>query len=210
MERTVDAIHGAGIKEITIVTGYLQEMIVSFLKTHYSQDVFHYVHNADYAFTNNIFSLWLARPQVDGKDFLLMDSDIFCEAQLIKTIAEQESSALAVNRHELGEEEMKVVVDADNNITEISKTCSVDDALGESVGVEKICADYSSALYEELEMMCVHEGLENKFYELAFERLIAKGHAFKVVDTTHFFSMELDTVEDFRQLGDKEIRQVDN
>lgn len=210
LERTVDAIHGAGIKEITIVTGYLQEMIVSFLKTHYSQDVFHYVHNADYASTNNIFSLWLARPQVDGKDFLLMDSDIFCEAQLIKTIAEQESSALAVNRHELGEEEMKVVVDADNNITEISKTCSVDDALGESVGVEKICADYSSALYEELEMMCVHEGLENKFYELAFERLIAKGHAFKVVDTTHFFSMELDTVEDFRQLGDKEIRQVDN
>ncbi|MDO5447733.1 MAG: phosphocholine cytidylyltransferase family protein [Prevotellaceae bacterium] len=204
LERTVEAITSAGISEITVVTGYKADMIedflcktISTLNPDLADVTFHFIHNDVYATTNNIYSLWLARPQVDGKDFLLMDSDIYCDPLLVKAIATQTVSALAVNRHELGEEEMKVVVDADYRITEISKTCNPASALGESVGVERINADYSTALYKELEQMCEHEGLENKFYELAFERLIPQGHTYKVIDTTDFFSMELDTVEDF-------------
>ena len=41
------------------------------------------------------------------------------------------------------------------------------------------------------------EHLENRYYELAFERLIPQGHTFKVLDVTDLFSCELDTVEDF-------------
>ena len=41
------------------------------------------------------------------------------------------------------------------------------------------------------------EKLSNVFYERAFERLIPQGHYFGVVDTTEFFSIELDTVDDF-------------
>jgi hypothetical protein len=45
--------------------------------------------------------------------------------------------------------------------------------------------------------MIQQEGLIDIFYERAFERLIPQGHTFKVVDTTEFFSYELDTPEDF-------------
>ena len=83
---------------------------------------------------------------------------------------------------------MKVVVDADSRITEISKTCRPEDAMGESVGIEKITADYSEALARELDQMILQEGLIDIFYERAFERLIPQGHTFKVVDTTHYFS----------------------
>ena len=94
---------------------------------------------------------------------------------------------------------MKVVVDADNRITEISKTCRPEDAIGESVGIEKITADYSEALARELDRMILQEGLIDIFYERAFERRIPQGHTFKVVDTTHYFSYELDTPEDFQR-----------
>ena len=94
---------------------------------------------------------------------------------------------------------MKVVVDAENRITEISKTCRPEDAMGESVGIEKITADYSEALARELDQMILQEGLIDIFYERAFERLIPQGHTFKVVDTTHYFSYELDTPEDFQR-----------
>ena len=94
---------------------------------------------------------------------------------------------------------MKVVVDAENRITEISKTCRPEDAIGESVGIEKITADYSEALARELDQMILQEGLIDIFYERAFERLIPQGHTFKVVDTTHYFSYELDTPEDFQR-----------
>ncbi len=197
LERTVDAITASGINEITVVTGYLSNMIVTFLNGHYPNLTFHFIHNADYPSTNNIYSLWLARTQVEGKDFLLMDSDIYCDPQLVKTIALQQETALALNRHELGEEEIKVIPDEQMRVKEISKVCSISDAIGESVGVEKMTAEYSAMLYKELKKMCEDEGLVNVFYEKAFERLIPQGQTFKIIDTTDFFSMELDTVEDF-------------
>ena len=199
LERTVDAMRQAGIQEFLVVTGYRGEMIREFLTIHYPLSTIHYLDNIDYEHNNNIYSLWMACQKVRGCDFLLMDSDILCDPAAVVRIAQEQTSALAVNRHELGEEEMKVVVDADSRITEISKTCRPEDAMGESVGIEKITADYCEALARELDQMILQEGLIDIFYERAFERLIPQGHTFKVVDTTHYFSYELDTAEDFQR-----------
>lgn len=194
LERTIEAMRGAGIKEFVVVTGYRAEMIRERLA---GLPGFTFLDNIDYEHNNNIFSLWMAGQIVRGKDFLLMDSDILCDPAAVKRITQEQDSALAVNRHELGEEEMKVVVDKEGRITEISKTCRPEDAMGESVGIEKITADYSKALYKELDTMIEKEGLIDIFYERAFERLIPQGHTFRVVDTTEYFSYELDTPEDF-------------
>ncbi|MBP5777963.1 MAG: phosphocholine cytidylyltransferase family protein [Prevotella sp.] len=195
LERTVDAMRLAGIGEFVVVTGYRGEMIREFL----GSEGFTFLHNADYEHNNNIYSLWMAGEVVRGKDFLLMDSDILCDPAAVVRISSEPVSALAVNRHELGDEEMKVVVDGDMRITEISKTCCPEDAMGESVGIEKITAEYSEALYKELDQMILREGLIDIFYERAFERLIPQGHTFRVVDTTNYFSYELDTPEDFNR-----------
>ena len=201
LERTVDAMRQAGIQEFLVVTGYRGEMIRSFLEGYAKtcKVSFTFLDNTDYEHNNNIYSLWMACQKVRGSEFLLMDSDILCDPAAVVRIAQEQTSALAVNRHELGEEEMKVVVDADSRITEISKTCRPEDAMGESVGIEKITADYCEALARELDQMILQEGLIDIFYERAFERLIPQGHTFKVVDTTHYFSYELDTPEDFQR-----------
>ena len=196
--RTVDALLERNIREIVVVTGYRGEMIREFLPSHYSDATFHFIDNSDYDTTNNIYSLWLARPVADGRDFLLLDSDILFDPRLIDRVLEGEGSVLSVNRHELGEEEMKVVVE-EGRIVEISKTCPPEKALGESVGIEKISASYSTALFQELQVMMEQEHLVDIFYERAFERLIPQGHTFRVADTTDVFSIELDTVEDFNQ-----------
>ena len=201
LERTVDAMRRAGISEFVVVTGYRGDMIRDFLEAYAKQKgcSFTFLHNADYEHNNNIYSLWMAGEIVRAKDFLLMDSDILCDPAAVGRITLEPCAALAVNRHELGEEEMKVVVDADMHITEISKTCRPEDAIGESVGIEKITADYSEALYRELNQMILQEKLIDIFYERAFERLIPQGHTFRVVDTTNYFSYELDTPEDFKR-----------
>ena len=117
---------------------------------------------------------------------------------LLQRMLQQKVSSLALNRHELGEEEIKVVVDEQMNIVELNKTCDPESAIGESVGVELMLQPYTTALFPELEKMMIEEQLENVFYERAFERLIPQGQTFKVVDTTDLFSIELDTVEDFQ------------
>ena len=202
LQRTVDAMCGTGITELVIVTGYRAMMIREFLDSHYPTLTIHYLHNADYEHNNNIYSLWMSGQKVRNKEFLLMDSDILCDPAAVAAVARGKGAALALNRHELGEEEMKVVVDSHMNITQINKTCNPTDALGESVGIEKITADYSEALFRELDQMIEQEGLIDIFYERAFERLIAQGHTFRVIDTTHFFSYELDTPEDFQRASE--------
>ena len=197
LQRTVDAMIAAGIQELVVVTGYRAEMIRDFLTKQYPSLNIHFIHNGDYEHNNNIFSLWMTRPYTDGKEFLLSDSDILFNPQLIRAVLAEEGNTLALNRHECGEEEIKVIVDSENRIMELSKTCSIEQAIGESVGFEKMTASYSTALFKELEQMIEREGLIDVFYERAFERLIPQGHTFRTVDTTRFFSIELDTPEDF-------------
>ena len=197
LQRTVDAMIAAGIQEFVVVTGYRAEMIRDFLTKQYPSLSIHFIHNGDYEHNNNIFSLWMTRPYTDGKEFLLSDSDILFDPQLIRAVLAEEGNTLALNRHECGEEEIKVIVDRENCIMELSKTCSIEQAIGESVGFEKMTASYSTALFKELEQMIEREGLIDVFYERAFERLIPQGHTFRIVDTTRFFSIELDTPEDF-------------
>ena len=205
LQRSMDAIIAAGVRNFVIVTGYLHEQIEQFISEQYGDSIgMEFIHNDVYDSTNNIYSLWLARPAVDGQQFLLLDSDLVYDPAIVKRVVGADSdNILTLIRHELGEEEMKVVTDANGDITEISKTCSPADAAGESLGIEKIGAAYSAALYEELDGMMNKEHLENKFYELAFERLIKQGHSYKVLDVTECFSCELDTVEDFENAKDK-------
>lgn len=203
--RSMDALIENGIRDFVIVTGYLHEMIEQFVAKTYGDSInVTFIHNAVYDSTNNIYSLWLARPEAEGQDILLLDSDLLYDGNIIKEVlAVDAPSVLTLIRHELGEEEMKVVTDDKGEILEISKTCSVSDACGESLGIEKMGKEYTSALYRELEPMMNEEHLENKFYELAFERLIPQGQTFKVIDVTSFFSCELDTVEDFMTAKEK-------
>ena len=200
LQRSVDALKANGIRDFVIVTGYLHSMIESFMAEQYGDSInVKYIRNDVFNSTNNIYSLWLARPEAEGQDILLLDSDLLYDPEIITRVLHSKAdNVLTLIRHDLGEEEMKVVLDKENGtITEISKTCSPAEAAGESLGIEKMGREYTSALYAELEHMMLEEHLENVFYERAFERLIDKGHTYSVIDVTDLFSCELDTVEDF-------------
>jgi choline kinase len=205
LQRSMDALIENGVREFVIVTGYLHEQIEGFVEKTYGNSIdVKFIHNDVYDSTNNIYSLWLARPEADGEDFLLLDSDLLYDPKIVGEVLKSDApNVLTLIQHELGEEEMKVVTAADGSIKEISKTCNPADAAGESLGIEKIGKAYSKALYEELDQMMNKEHLENKFYELAFERLITKGYTYKVIDVTQYFSCELDTVEDFENAKQK-------
>lgn len=200
LQRAFDALLQNGFQEFVIVTGYRQQQIVDFLKAQYPEQKITYIYNDKYESTNNIYSLWLTRPYVEKEDVLLLDSDIIFDPRIVASLLEYgKADALALNSHELGEEEIKVIADAENRVLEISKTCSISHAIGESIGIEKMSAAYTEALFRELDTMITKEGLDNVFYERAFERLIPQEHCFYALDTTAYFSAELDTVTDFEQ-----------
>ena len=123
--RTIDALLENGISEIVVVTGFLQEQIKQFIADRYEGLNVVYIHNADFATTNNIYSLWMTKPYAAGEEILLLDSDILFDPLIIASLLKSEhTTCLAVNKHELGEEEIKVIVDQNQRIWDISKTCS--------------------------------------------------------------------------------------
>lgn len=198
LQRSIDALIASGIDELVIVTGFLREKIESFVACHYPNLKVTFIFNEVFDSTNNIYSLWLARKEVEECDTLLLDSDLLYDPEIIKRIlAEKSPNILTLIKHPLGEEEIKVIVDDKGSIVELNKTCNPADAIGESLGIERMGVDYTTALYKELDGMMNHEHLENVFYEVAFERLAKQGHCFSVLDVTDLFSCELDTVEDF-------------
>ncbi|MDR0799114.1 MAG: phosphocholine cytidylyltransferase family protein [Dysgonamonadaceae bacterium] len=200
LQRTIDALIANQINDLVIVTGYLHTQIEDFVASHYPNLPVTWIHNEHYESTNNIYSLWLAHAAVHDTDILLLDSDILFDPQIIsELLASPYSNALVFNRHPLGEEEMKIVTDAHNRITAISKTCSIEQAAGESTGIEKMSQSFVQLLFNELEKLIVGQQQTKVFYEVAFENLIREGAEMYAIDTTSLFSMELDTVEDFQQ-----------
>lgn len=198
LARTIDSLIDNGFDRLVIVTGYLKEMIESFVSSNYPHLRVEYIFNSKYESTNNIYSLWLAKSAVKDQSMLLLDSDILFDSPLItKLMKSEHENCLALNSHELGDEEIKVILNTDGQITEISKTCSIEDAVGESVGIERFSADFVKELFTELDDMILNKGQSGVFYEMAFENLINKGAQIYTVNTTEIFSMELDTVEDF-------------
>ncbi len=199
LQRTIDALIENGITDLVIVTGYLHEMIEKFVTFGYPSLKVEFIYNKRYESTNNIYSLWLTKNSILNTDAFLLDSDILFDPAIINCLLNAPySTCLALNKHELGEEEIKVIVDSDNKIKEISKVCSIKEAIGESIGIEKMDNYFVRALFSEMDIMIGKKNQDNIFYEAAFENIIRKGANIYAVDTTPFFSMELDTVEDFQ------------
>ena len=85
LQRSMDAIIRAGVREFVIVTGYLHEKIENFVQETYGNSIsVCFIHNKDYETTNNIYSLWLARPEAEGEEVLLLDSDLLYDGQIVE------------------------------------------------------------------------------------------------------------------------------
>jgi len=198
IQLTVDSLVKQNIVDFIIVTGYFHEKIESFLRYQYPQLNFCFIINDQFDKTNNIYSLWLALNHSEPDDIILLDSDIVYDSRLIENLlVSPYEDVVSVVRHPMGEEEMKVQVDQEGYIFQISKTSGAESAVGESLGIEKFGKKYISFLLKELNKMIMIEGLQSEYYELAFSRLAQKGIKLRYIDISNYFAMEIDTLEDY-------------
>ena len=87
LQRSMDALIKNGITEFVIVTGYLHEMIENFVSGQYGNSIkVTFIHNEVYDSTNNIYSLWLARPEAENEDILLLDSDLLYDPEIVTRV----------------------------------------------------------------------------------------------------------------------------
>jgi len=204
--RTIDNLLDNSIDRIILVTGYLEDKIRSFVQNNYPQLQVTFIYNADFATTNNIYSLWLAMQELSDDAMLLLDSDILFDRLIIRLLlGSSYQNCLALkSTHALGVEEIKVCVDGKGFITDISKEIEPELAIGESIGIEKFSGVGLQMLGDELERMIIGRKMVDVWYESAFQNCINNGLRLWPVDVGDLKCMELDTIEDL-QLAKAEI-----
>ncbi len=199
LEMTIENLLETNNSEIIIVTGYLENMIREFVAKRFPDLDVTYIYNNRYTSTNNIYSLWLTKGEVLGDDMIMMDSDIVFDKSIItKLKGSGYTNCLALKRHEVHEEEIKVKVDSTGRVIAISKEVDPAQAAGESIGIELFGKETVSDLFRIIERKVIGEKKVNQFYEAAFQEL----SDLYAVDTTEFFCMEIDTPEDLVAAGD--------
>jgi choline kinase len=199
LELTIENLLSNNLQDITIVTGYLENQIRDFMKVRFPELNISYIHNKLYSSTNNIYSLWLVRNSVLGNDMLMMDSDIVFDEHIIsKLINSGYKNCLALKRHNVLDEEIKVKVDTKGRVLEIGKEVKPSDAAGESIGIEIFGRETLYLLYKILDRKILVDKCVNDFYEAAFQELVNNGSELFIIDSTDYFCMEIDTESDLR------------
>lgn len=204
LERTIENVIAAGIKEIAIVVGYRAEMIHEFVKQQFPRQRIRFILNPYYASTNNAYSLLLARRFLEDRNeivnhnLLLLDSDILFSSKLLPHLLRaEEKNKIAVRvSGEHNGEEIKVAINSYGNINFIGKKPDLKKVYGESIGIEIFSAETAARLFAVLEQR-IRSGMgRSEFYEASFQEMIDEGIVLKTVDISSFPAVEIDTPED--------------
>jgi len=131
-----------GFTDITIVTGYHQEKVVRAC----GKKNIHYIHNKDYAVTNSLYSLYMAREAIKEGGYVF-NSDVVFHLDILKDLVSSpyENAIVGDFRKNLGEEEMKIVARG-HRLSKISKDIAPDRAHGENLGLVKLSPAGAKAL----------------------------------------------------------------
>lgn len=199
LETMISHIQDCGIDEVIVVLGYLQKQIKAHVKTNFPNLNVHFVTNDRYVETNTGFSLMLAEDLIKGSSFIKFDADVVFDKEILKSLIESEyANCLCIDKNiDLDAEEIKVIIDDQNKVLKASKTVNPKDAVGESIGIEKIDGKTAKLLFSELKGMMEDEKNHQKYYEAAYERLIEKKVPFHALDISGLKWIEIDTKEDF-------------
>jgi len=199
LEMMISHIQTCGINEVVFVLGYLQEQIKDYVGTQFPDLVAHYITNEKYNVTNTGYSLMLAKDLVQDSAFIKFDADVVFDITILKNLIDSEyDNCLCIDKNiNLDAEEIKVIIKDENRVVKASKTVNPENAIGESIGIEKISSEAARALFSELELMMKDTQHHQEYYEAAYERLIENGVPFHALDISDLKWTEIDTKEDY-------------
>ena len=193
LDRQLTALRRCGITRIAIVTGYRAMNV-----RRVCGPTIDFVHNARFAETNSLYSLWLARELLTG-GFLVLNCDVLFHLQMLTDlITSQYEDALLVapacDQAAYSDEEMKVRIRG-GRVVDIAKTIDPADADGENVGIAKFGAAGASMLIEDMQSF-VDRGALTDWLPAAFASFCRR-RTLHAVDHRGYPWIEIDCPQDY-------------
>lgn len=181
IERVVDAIVAAEIKQLYIGLGYKSEVLKEFIAKTFDQKRLEgmkidFIENPVYDKTNNIYSLWLARQAFSEDDTILLESDLVFDKGLIKNLVQAKERNLAVVSHyEDWMDGTCTILDRDNNIVDFigknAQNPAEMDRYYKTVNIYKFSRDFTESYYLPFLQTFMDVFGKNNYYETCLKFL---------------------------------------
>lgn len=195
IDRHIELLRKHGVGKIFIVVGHNFRAVKEALKN--ISDV-SFIYNPFYEQTNVLASVWCAKNFLT-EDYIYLHGDtVFEEKILEKVIAKKGDIILPIEFKKCQVEDMKVILH-NKRIIKIDKELSLDEAVGEFIGLAKITRPVFEVLNGAIDELMMEKQF-NCFFEKALQRLIDKyGIKYSIlpINISGLFWEEIDFREDF-------------
>jgi len=196
VQRQIRTLRNAGIRDIVVVVGCEAGAV----RQHCGSDIT-YVENTEFATTNSLYSLWMARALL-FEGCVVLNCDVLFHPQLLADLltARHEAALMLAYRQPdaapFGDEEMKVKVRG-GRVIDMSKSMDPAEADGENVGMLRFDATAVPVLVDKLEAI-VAAGGRREWAPRAFTAFAAERPLY-ALGTRGYPWTEIDFPEDYER-----------
>ncbi len=203
IDRVLTQLSPLGLTRVVIVVGYQGQNLIDYLGHRYDDKFpIEYVENPIYDKTNNIYSLALAKQQLQEDDTLLIESDLIYDDGLFQLLLNNPYPNLAlVAKYESWMDGTMVRLDDEQNIVDfVSKEAfsfKEVDTYFKTVNIYKFSREFSRTKYVPfLEAYCTAVG-NNEYYENVLRIITSlNDHSLKALPLSHEKWYEIDDKQD--------------
>jgi choline kinase len=198
----LDALHAVGVRDIVVVVGYEAGRIRDYCGARVR-----YVENPDFLTTNSIYSLYLARRELDADTFLFNCDIVFHPLVLERMLAAGRPNVVAVDSR-LGPTagEMNVAFDRHGRVAAISKNLESAQAQAQSMQLVKFDAAGARLVRDAVETLIAQQHRDT-FPTSAYLPLIQAGTLY-AVEAGDLAWGEIDSLPDYERVLAEVVPQL--
>jgi len=168
----IKAFSAAGIKDIAIIVGYHSKIVKEYCRGIKDVNI-SIIENYDFESTNNMYSLYLASCYWKGEEFILSNGDVIFDERIPLYLKEcAVSDLIAADKGSYNEESMKIIVNEENLIIDISKSISSSEAYGNSIDLYKFSTNSSKILFDHIKEIIEVKKRLREWTEIAIQDLV--------------------------------------
>ncbi len=203
IEWQIDALLSVGIDEITVIAGFQVGQVEALLQQRYADyPQIRVLFNPFYEVADNLASCWIARAMMDS-NFLLLNGDTVFESALLSQALNSAPAPITLcvdYKNTYDADDMKVQLDSDGFVKQVSKILPADQINAESIGLIYFREQGPKNFREAVESALRHPAELKSWYLTIIDRLADK-HLVKSCSVAGYRWCEIDFIEDLARAG---------
>ncbi len=207
IERATEALLDAGIKRFVMVVGYRGENVKKYIleeckNPRMKEMEFIFIDNDVYDKTNNIYSLYMAKEELEKDDTILLESDLIYDPVLIKRLVDSKKPNLvSVAKYEQWMDGTVIKIDDNNSIIEFIEKSGFNydeiDKYYKTVNVYKFSKEFSKKEFNPFLDAYIKAYGENEYYELVLKIIAHLSRSqLEALDVSDIDWYEIDDAQD--------------